>query len=272
MPIEQLIILAIVQGLTEFLPVSSSGHLNLLHLLTNWSDQGVLLDAAVHVGSLFAVLIYFWRDIWGLITGFFLLITGTPNAHGKLAIYLVIATIPLLIIGAVLLKTGLIADLRTAKIIAWANIIFAFVLLAADKAGNLTKSLHSSTLSDAVLIGLAQVVALIPGASRAGVTITMARALGFKRTEAARFSMLLSIPAILAVGGAAGLELHDKGQLTLDGDAVLVAGLSFITAFISIWFMMALLKRMSLMPFVIYRIVLGVALLAWVYGAFGTQA
>lgn len=272
MPIEQLIILAIVQGLTEFLPISSSGHLNLLHLLTNWSDQGVLIDAAVHVGSLLAVLIYFWREIFGLFAGFFRLITGTPNAHGKLAIYLVIATIPLLIFGAFLLKTGLIADLRTAKIIAWANIIFAFVLLAADKAGGLTKSLSSTKLSDALLIGLAQVAALIPGASRAGVTITMARALGFERTEAAKFSMLLSIPAILAVGGAAGLELHEKGQLTLDGDAVMVAGLSFIAAFISIWFMMALLRRMSLMPFVIYRIVLGLVLLAWVYGFVGASA
>lgn len=265
MPIEQLIILAIVQGLSEFLPISSSGHLNLLHALTDWADQGVLIDAAVHVGSLFAVFAYFWRDILKLIRGFYLHITGEPNQQGRLALYLALATVPLLIVGGYLLKTGLIADLRTAKIIAWANIIFALVLFLADRQPKMSRDLSSTKLSDALLIGLAQVAALIPGASRAGVTISMARALGFDRRDAARFSMLLSIPAISGVGMAAAFELHGQGELTLGGDAAISAVLSFLAAFASIWFMMTLLKRMSLTPFVIYRIVLGAALLGWIY-------
>ncbi len=272
MSIEQLVILAIVQGLTEFLPVSSSGHLNLIHLLSGWPDQGIVIDAAVHVGSLLAVIIYFWRDIADLLQGLGAHMAGRTNPAGRLALNLIIATVPLILVGAVLFETGLISQLRTAKIIAWANIFFAVVLLLADRIGLTARDMMSTKLSDAVLIGLAQVFALIPGTSRAGVTISMARALGYRRTEAAKFSMLLSIPSIAAVGMAAAIELYGKGELTLQGDAVLVAGLSFGTAFFSIWFMMALLKRMSLMPFVIYRVVLGGLLLAWVYGLFSVPA
>lgn len=265
MPLEQLILLAIVQGLTEFLPISSSGHLNLIHLLTRWPDQGVLMDAAVHLGSLFAVIIYFRKEVLSLITGFCRQITGTPNGDGRLAIYLGIATLPLLIAGVILLKTGWIAELRTAKTIAWANIIFAVVLWIADRSGRQIHKLSDTTLGSAFLVGLAQALALIPGTSRAGITMTMARFCGFTRIDAARLSMLLSIPAILAAGGAAGLELYGAGDLALTGDAALAAGLAFIAALAAIAFMMALLKRMSLLPFVIYRIVLGAALLGWVY-------
>jgi undecaprenyl-diphosphatase len=263
--LEQIFILAIIQGLTEFLPISSTAHLNLLHLLTRWPDQGVLIDAAVHVGSLFAVLVYFRRDVGRLATGSFGLVTGRDNHDGRLAVYLIFATIPLIIFAGLLVLTGLIEFLRTLKIIAWANILFALLLWFADRWGALLRRLPEAGFLDAMMVGLAQAFALVPGASRAGVTISMARALGFERTEAAKFSMLMSIPAIFAVGAGATMELQAQGKLSLTGDAVVAASLSFCAAFLSIWFMMALLKRMSLLPFILYRLILGTALLAWIY-------
>lgn len=265
MPIEQLIALALIQGLTEFLPISSSGHLNLLHLLTSWQDQGPLMDVAVHVGSLFAVVLYFWRDVADLLTGLFDLIRGQISPKARFLLYLVAATIPVIIFGFILLKSGFIHNLRTLPVIAWANMIFAIVMLVADRMGSMSRDMKSTTLRDALLIGAAQVIALIPGASRSGVTISMARYLGFERVDAARISMLLSIPTILGLGIATAYELYGTGDLALQNDALSAAGLSFISAFISIWFMMALLRRMTLMPFVAYRLILGTALLGWIY-------
>lgn len=265
MPIEQLIALALIQGLTEFLPISSSGHLNLLHLLTAWEDQGPLMDVAVHVGSLFAVLLYFWRDVVDLLVGLFDLVRGKLSEKSRFLLYLIVATLPVIVFGFILLKSGIIHELRTLPVIAWANMIFAVVMLVADRAGALTREMKSTTLRDAMLIGAAQAIALIPGASRSGVTISMARYLGFGRIDAARLSMLLSIPTILGLGAATAYELYGTGDLALQSDALTAAGLSFVSAFISIWFMMALLKRMTLLPFVAYRLILGAALLGWIY-------
>lgn len=265
MPLEQLIALALIQGLTEFLPISSSGHLNLLHLLTQWQDQGALMDVAVHVGSLFAVLLYFWREVAGLINGFFDLCRGRLSHQGRFLLYLIIATLPVFMVGYILLKSGYIQNLRTLPVIAWTNMIFAIVLLVSDRIGPLTREMSSTTLRDGLLIGAAQIIALIPGASRSGVTISMARLLGFTRIEAARLSMLLSIPTILGLGAATAFELYGTGDLALQSDALKAAALSFVSALASIWFMMALLRRMSLMPFVAYRIILGTALLIWIY-------
>ncbi len=265
MPIEQLIALAIIQGLTEFLPISSSGHLNLLHLLTSWQDQGPLIDVALHVGSLLAVLLYFWRDVIGLLNGFFDLCRGRLSPQAQFFLYLVVATIPVFVFGYILLKNELIEHLRTPAVIAWTNMIFAIVMLIADRIGATTRTMSSTTLRDGILIGLIQAIALIPGASRSGVTISMARYLGFNRIDAARLSMLLSIPTILGLGVATAFELYGTGDLALQSDALSAAALAFISAFASIWFMMALLRRMTLMPFVAYRIILGAALLAWIY-------
>jgi len=143
--------------------------------------------------------------------------------------------------------------------------IFAIVMAVADRMGPLTRNMSSTTLRDAILIGVAQAIALIPGASRSGVTISMARYLGFTRTEAARVSMLLSIPTILGLGAATAYELYGTGNLALQNDALLAAALSFVSAFASIWFMMALLRKMTLMPFVAYRLILGSVLLGWIY-------
>jgi len=265
LPLEQLIALAIIQGLTEFLPISSSGHLNLLHLLTQWEDQGALMDVAVHVGSLFAVLLYFWRDVRGLGCGFFDLCRGHLSHQGRFLLYLIVATIPVFIFGLILLKTGWIENLRTLAVIAWTNIIFAIILGLSDRMGATTRDMSSLTLRDGIFIGAIQAFSLIPGASRSGVTISMARFLGFNRVDAARVSMLLSIPTLLGLGVATGFELYGSGDLGLQKDAVIAAALSFVSAFVSIWFMMALLKKMTLMPFVAYRLIGGTALLVWIY-------
>lgn len=265
LPIEQLLILSIIQGLTEFWPVSSSGHLNLVHLLTNWQDQGPLIDVAVHFGSLFAVLIYFWRDIAMLLKAAGNLLLGRFSRETQFLIYLVVASIPLLIAGFLLLKSGYYKELRTIQVIAWANIIFAFVLWWCDKNPPMTRKLEDITWKDALFVGLSQIIALIPGASRSGITMSAARYLEFNRVEAARFAMLLAIPSILGLGLGTVYELVQSGDASLQTDAIFVGVLSFLTALFSIWFMMALLKRMSMMPFVIYRFILGAALLAFIY-------
>ena len=265
MPIEQLIVLSILQGLTEFWPVSSSGHLNLVHLLTNWEDQGPLIDVAVHIGSLFAVLIYFWRDIFMLAQAALDLVQRRTGPETRLLLYLIAASVPLLICGFLLLKSGLYTHLRTVEVIAWANILFAFVLWWCDKHPPAERRLEESTWRDALTVGFAQILALIPGASRSGVTMSAARYLGFQRTEAARFAMLLAIPSIAGLGLGTIYELYQSDDAGLQSDAIFVAVLSFITAFFSIWFMMALLKHMSMLPFVIYRFILGGFLLALIY-------
>ena len=269
MPFDQLVILAIVQGLTEFLPVSSSGHLNLVHLLTTWEDQGPLMDVAVHVGSLFAVMIYFWRDMLMFLGALWNLARGKMTAELHILLLLICASIPVFAVGGVVLKLGLMDHLRTLPVIAWANLVFAIVLLITDRMGMTIRRVEHITLKDALLVGVAQAVSIIPGTSRAGITVSMARFLGYERREAARFSMLLSIPTILGLGVAVGYELYSAGDLKVQSDAVYGGVMAFAAALVSIWFMMALLRRTTLLPFVIYRIVLGGILLGFIYDVQG---
>ncbi len=266
MPIEQIVALALVQGLTEFLPISSSGHLNLVHLLTSWQNQGPLVDVAVHVGSLFAVLTYLRRDVLHLLRGLGHLLRGRATEEGRLLLLLILASLPVFAAGYFVVRSGLVNSLRTIEIIAWANLIFAFILWAADRFGLTIRRLEHTTTSDALLIGLSQIIALVPGASRAGITMTAARFLGYERIEAARFSLLLSIPTIAGLGAATTFELARSGNMELQADISLAVALSFLAAIISIWFMMALLRRTTMTAFVIYRIALGLLLLAIVYG------
>lgn len=265
MPISQLIVLAIIQGLTEFLPISSSGHLALVDELTGWADQGVLIDVAIHMGSLFAVLIYFHKDVGALIGGSMALLRGQMTDAGRLALYLIAASVPIFIVGFVIVSTGMVDGLRGVATIAWANMIFAVLLYWSDRAGATTKTLAEMSWGQAVIVGISQAAAVIPGASRSGVTMMAARFLGFDRREGARFSMLLAIPTILGAGAAATLELAETGNVTLQSDAVIAALLSFLVAWAAIAVFMRLLESMSLTPFVIYRVVLGAALLLWVY-------
>jgi len=260
-----IVVLALVQGITEFLPVSSSGHLVLVPALTGWPDQGLIIDVAVHVGALGAVMLYFCRDLWAMLAGLGRLLKGHVDPGARLAGCVVFASLPVIAAGYALHRYYP-QGIRGLAVIGWTTLGFGMVLYAADKAGMTVKRIEHLRMSDALIVGIAQVLALVPGTSRSGITISAARLLGMERTEAARFSMLLSIPAILGAGVVQGLELYRAGDVQLTADAGLAAGLAFLAAFIAIWGMMAWLKRSTFTPFVVYRIALGGFLLALAYG------
>ncbi len=264
MSIEQIIVLAIVQGITEFLPISSSGHLILLPILTGWKDQGLITDVMVHMGSFVAVLVYFWRDVIDLIRGFFDLLKRNKTVNARKALFIILATIPAVLFGLFIKLTGIIDAARGAEIVAWNAIIFGVFMYLADRYGPRLYTMEEISLRTAMLIGVAQAVALIPGTSRSGITMTAGRALGMTRPEAARFSFLLGLPAIGAAGVLVLSEAVAAGQ-TISSDALLAAVLTFFAAIAAIAFLMAMVKRMSLVPFVLYRIALGILLLWLTY-------
>jgi len=266
-PLFYVAILAVIQGITEFLPISSHGHLILAReaFSIETPEQGLLTDIAVHVGTLAAVVLYFRGDVWRILVGLGRLMTGRGGAQARLVLLILVATPPVL--GAGYALTLISAQgLATIPVIGWATLGFAILLYAADRWGMTLRRIEHMKYGNAAIIGLFQVLALIPGTSRSGITMTAARLLGFERVDAARFSLLLSIPAILAAGMWLGFEVHGRGDLTLQADLVLAAGLAFVAALISISVMMRWLARASFTPFVVYRIVLGAVLLAWSYG------
>ncbi len=269
MTLFQIFILALVQGITEFLPISSSGHLILIPWLTGWADQGLMMDVSVHVGTLAAVLLYFRRDTKGL---FFAGLGSMGIAparravegtfYGKLFWALVIGTIPMVIVGGLMVATGANDLLRSAEVIATTSIVFGLILYWADKKGATEKTLERMAIKPALIIGLAQVLALIPGTSRSGVTMTAARYLGFTRPEAARWSMLMSIPAIIASGAATAVKALENATSEMWLDAAIGAGLSCAAAMLAIHFLMRWLDHANMTIFVIYRLLLGIALFA----------
>ena len=261
---EQIIVLAIVQGITEFLPISSSGHLILVPAFSGWSDQGLITDVMVHIGSLAAVLVYFWRDVLNLIGGGLDLLRFRLTDHGKMALFILLATIPAVVFGLYLKSSGITASLRSVEIIAWNAIIFGLVLYVADRVGKRTKVMEDMTIAPAIIIGFSQALALIPGTSRSGITMSAARFLGFERAEAARFSFLLGIPAITGAGILTTVDFMETGQ-SIPTDALWAAFLTFFSAIAAIAFLMALVKRMSFLIFVIYRLALGLLLFALLY-------
>ena len=266
MTLFQLFLVAVIQGLTEFLPVSSSGHLILLPGLTGLEDQGQLIDVAVHVGTLGAVILYFWRDVVAAMIGTLDLLKGrfdTDEAH--LARCLILATVPVIVVGGVLYVTGLNDVLRSVKVIAWTMLIFGVVLYWADQVGDNRKSAEHWTLRDALIMGAWQAVALIPGTSRSGITITGARALGYSRSEAARLAMLMSVPAIAASGVLLASDVVATANVEAAKDGAIAALLAFVSALLALVFMMRLLRSVSFTPYVIYRVILGLVLLVYVY-------
>ena len=260
MTLFQIVTLAIIQGITEFLPVSSSGHLALTPVLMNWKDQGLALDVAVHVGTLGAVMVYLWRDLWLITLGLIRLPTGRIDDGARLAWLVVIASIPVILVGLTV-KILLGDAMRTPQLIGWAFIIFGVLLYLSDRMGLTIKRIPHMTTGAAFLIGVAQSFAIIPGASRAGTTITMARMLGFERRDAARFSMLISIPAIAGAGVLLGRDVLESGDTVLQANVILAAVLAFVAALIAIAAMMYWLRRQSYTLFVIYRIALGIIIL-----------
>jgi undecaprenyl-diphosphatase len=269
--LEQIIVLALIQGITEFLPISSSGHLILVPALTGWPDQGLIVDVMVHMGSFLAVLAYFWRDVLNLAAGGLNLMRGRMTDHGRMALLILLATIPAVAFGLFVKKTGLIDAVRGPEIVAWNAIIFGLLMYFADRFGSMYKKMEHMTFSSAIIIGIAQAIAIIPGTSRSGITMTAARALGFERPEAARFSFLLGIPAIAGAGILVLGEAMSEG-VPISWDAVLTGVLTFFTALAAIAFLMAIVKRYSLTSFVIYRLLLGVLLLYLVHTDFFAAA
>ncbi len=268
MTLLHLILLAIIQGLTEFLPVSSSAHLILPAKVMGWPDQGPLIDLMAHLGSLGAVFVYFRKDVARMITGGFdLLAVGKPRQHSanaKLALNIIVATPPVLIVGAIMAFSGLDEAVRSPYIIAVAFIVFGIILWISDIYGKKIKTVDIMSWKGAAVVGLAQTIALIPGTSRSGITMTAARALGYTRPEAARFSMLMAIPVIMVGGAYAALKLFTEGQGVADmGDAALVVVLSFFAAWAAIAVFMKLVARVSFLPFMIYRVAVGGLLLWW---------
>ncbi len=254
--------LAIIQGFTEFLPVSSSGHLVLFAKYISNIDQGQAIDIALHIGSLIAVVLYFWHTIKDMLISLFKeRFKPDFDIQGiKLAYFIVIATIPAIVIGGLLSFFGT-EWTRNTELIGYLLIIYSLLLMYADTHFKTTKNLETMSLKDAVLIGFAQTLAFLPGTSRSGVTITMGRFLGYNRSEIAKFSMLLSIPAILSAGILASLSLYQEGdtaKILFGGYAILY---SFIFSFIAILFMMKWLRTKTFTPFVIYRIILGTLLI-----------
>ena len=262
-----LMLLSALQGLTEFLPVSSSGHLILFSKFTTFPDQGLAFDVAVHVGSIIAVMIYFSETIWEMLKGvaktYF--IPNFKNPGSKLAWLIVIGTIPAVIAGLFLVENGT-DELRSARLIGWTMLSFGIVLFIADKIGMTIRKIEHLTAIDAVLIGLAQCLALIPGTSRSGITITMGRFLGLERREAAKFAMLLSIPTIAGAGALVGWELYQQGNMAEIIYAMDGITYSFIASVLAIYIIMWWLKKSTFLPFVIYRLCLGSYLLLDSYG------
>jgi len=257
-------VLALVQGVTEFLPISSSAHLILVPKLTGWPDQGLTIDVAVHVGTLGAVILYLWRDIWEIIVGLGRLLRGRSSPGGRLLGLLIVATVPVVIAGFLVNKYA--GDsLRKIEIIAWSTLVFGVILYFVDRMSMKVRRMDHLTMGGAIFIGLSQVLALVPGTSRAGITVTAARLLGLERRDAARFSMLLSIPTIIGAGVLKGAEIYQAGDAQLGYDALLAAALSFVAALVAIACMMAWLRRASFTPFVLYRVVLAGLLFYMIY-------
>ncbi len=257
----QIVILAIVQGLTEFLPISSSGHLVLVPYLVDWTDQGLAFDVAVHFGSLLAVCAFFREDIMGLLRGGVRIFSGditSPQAYMALAIGL--GTIPAAAAG--LLFAGWIeTNLRDPAVIVYTLSGYGILMALADRFGKRARSMSEIRISDALVIGVAQALSLVPGTSRSGITITAGRLLGFERQDAARFSFLLSAPVILlaTLYKGAGLVLGDVPVAW--GELALGVVVSAVVAYISIDFFMRVVSRIGLAPFAIYRLLLAAVIL-----------
>jgi len=258
--------LALVQGLTEFLPISSSAHLILPSQLLGWDDQGLAFDVAVHVGTLLAIVLYFRAEIMQLANAWLrsLVVRSSLDTeqtqHARLAWLIIVATIPAGVAG-LLLNDFISEHLRSTLVIATTTIVFGLLLWLSDNRGARSLSLNQVDLKTALIVGASQALALIPGTSRSGITMTAALLLGLTRDAAARFSFLLSVPLITAAGALKTKELLETGtdtQLQLVGFATVVA---FMSAYLCIHFFLRFLERIGFLPFVVYRLALGVVLL-----------
>lgn len=257
----QIVWLAVIQGVTEFLPISSSGHLILVPQIFGWPDQGLAFDVAVHVGTLLAVVIYFRQDVWHMGRDWSVsLVKRQPTSNSRLAWAVIFATIPALLLGLII-NNGLEETLRNPLIIAATTIGFGALLWWSDVTGKQARDEHTLSYKDIAIIGGAQALALIPGTSRSGITITAGLMIGLTRQAAARFSFLLSIPIIM---GAGLIKLNDllNSALPVHWDILLIgSSLSFISAYLVIALFLKWINKIGMAPFAWYRFALGLVLL-----------
>lgn len=258
------ILLALLQGLTEFLPISSSAHLILLPSLFGWTYQGIAFDVSLHVGTLTAVMVYFRHEVIGLLAAWMRSIGRRQiDGEARLAWLILLGTVPAALAG-LLWYDAIETWLRSPLIIAVATIVFGLLLGWADRYCQHRRDEYNVGIVDALLLGSAQALSLIPGISRSGITMTMGLALGLSRTAAARYSFLMSIPIIIMAGSYESLKLFEE-TAPVDWHALLLGTtVSAISAFLCIHYFLRLIERVGMMPFVIYRLVLG-GILLWLY-------
>ncbi|MDN6180235.1 MAG: undecaprenyl-diphosphate phosphatase [Halomonas subglaciescola] len=262
----QVIVLAVVQGFTEFLPVSSSAHLILVPALTTWQDQGLAFDVALHMGSLLAVVTYFRREIFTMLQSSFKVLRGQGiDGEARLALGVALATLPVCIVGLIF-RDVIEQHMRSTLIIGVALIGFGLLLGYADWTRKGTRDEYQLRGRDIALIGCAQALALIPGTSRSGITITAALMVGMSRAAAARFSFLLSIPVTVLAGGMEIITLSRQAAPIEWSTLLTGTALAGVSAYLCIHFFLAFIARLGMQPFVLYRIVLGVWLLWLFYG------
>jgi len=258
----QILILSLVQGITEFLPISSSAHLILTPRIFGYQDQGLAFDVAVHLGSLIAVIGYFHTDITRMLHAFLRSLgrKGVATAESRMLWMIVLATLPVVVVGAIF-KSLVETDLRSTLVIALTTILFGLLLYWFDVKGRRSRDEYSVDWKDALVIGLFQALAIIPGTSRSGITMTAGLMLGLTREAASRFSFLLAIPTILMSGGLVTLDLIRSDLPVIWNELMLGAALSFVSAYLCIHFFLKLIERVGMLPFVIYRLLLGGVLL-----------
>ena len=248
----EILILSAIQGISEFLPISSSAHLIIVSNLYNLKSSSLLIDVSLHLGSLLAIIFYFKKDLFDL------------RKNQKLLTLIIIGSIPLIIFGYLLYSTDLIHILRDIKVIAWTTLFFAIILFFADQRKTDQNISTNLNIKSIVFIGLFQILALIPGVSRAGISITAARFLNFNRVDSSKISFLLSIPAL---AGASFLGLKDAFEQSLDLNYLILIAviLSFLFSYITVKFFLSYLKKFSLNIFVIYRIIVSLVLFLIIY-------
>jgi undecaprenyl-diphosphatase len=248
----EVIILSAIQGISEFLPISSSAHLILVSSLYEFKNSSLLIDISLHLGSLFAIIYYFREDLLNV------------RSNKRLLGLIIIGSIPLIIVGYVLYSTGIIYNLRNIKVIAWTTLVFGIILYIADK-NRFDKKISSNlNLQSILFISLFQVISLVPGVSRAGITITAARILKFNRLDSGKISFLLSIPALV---GASFLGLKDVFTQSIEFNYLIIIAIltSFIFSFVTVKFFLIYINKFSMNIFVIYRIIIALILFALIY-------
>jgi undecaprenyl-diphosphatase len=252
------VVLAIIQGLAEFLPVSSSGHLVLVPRLLGWSDQGLAFDVAVHVGTLLAVVTYFRKDLLPLLTGLIAFLRGDrQNTWGRLAFNLLVGTIPVGLVG-LLAHDFIESQLRSPFVVAFQLAVFGIVLYLVDRSGRRNRDETMLTLGQALLIGCAQALALVPGTSRSGITMTAGLMLGLTREAAARFAFLLSVPGIALAGGYEGFKFATgvAGESVPVAEMLLGLVVSAVVGYFCIHYFLRFIARIGFLPFTVYRLLL----------------